>query len=144
MQYTLMWSKNYWLLHNLHSQTLCPPRFKCPPTKMKDNSSKQLRSPGGRLNENPVAWQRTRDADEKLCRLIRKPGRLHDEKPETWPVMGNWWFTGSACVQRAVVTRQGHLERENDRDRVRGRGCLHRLGPHKQHRLITSLWRRIF
>lgn len=50
---------------------------------MKDNSSKQLRSQGGRLNENLVAWQRTREADEKLCRLIRKPGRLDDEKPET-------------------------------------------------------------
>lgn len=56
---------------------------------MKDYSSKQLRSQGGRLNENLVAWQRTRDADEKLCRLIRKPGRLHDEKSEAWSVMVN-------------------------------------------------------
>jgi len=59
---------------------LFPPRSKCPPTKMKDNSSKQLRSKGGRLNENLVVWQRTRDADEKLRRLIRKPDRLDDEK----------------------------------------------------------------
>lgn len=55
------------------------------------------------LNENLVVWQRTREADEKLRRLIRKPGRLHDEKPETWPVMGNWQFTGSPCVLLAVV-----------------------------------------
>ena len=70
---------------------------------MKDNSSKQLCSQGGRLNENLVAWQRTREADEKLCRLIRKPGRLDDEKPETWPLMGILRFTGSACVLLAVV-----------------------------------------
>lgn len=72
---------------------------------MKDNFSKQLRSQGGRLNENLVAWQRTRDADEKLCRLIRKPGRLDDEKPETGPVMANWRFSGSACELLAVVGR---------------------------------------
>lgn len=71
---------------------------------MKDNSSKQLRSRGGRLNEKLVAWQRTREADEKPCRLIRKPGRLHDEKAETWPVMENWQFTGSACVLMATVS----------------------------------------
>lgn len=66
---------------------------------MKDHSSKQLHSQGGRLNENLVVWQRTREADEKLSRLIRKLGRLNDEKPETWPLMGNWQFTGFACMQ---------------------------------------------
>lgn len=47
---------------------------------MKDQSSKQLRSEGGRVNESPVAQRRTGEEDEKLCRLIRKPSRLEEEK----------------------------------------------------------------
>lgn len=79
-----------------------------------------------------MVWQRTRVADEKLRRLIRKPERLDDEKPETWPVMANWGFTGSACMLRAVVCfsyKTGRCEGENERGRIRGRECLDMLGP---------------
>ncbi|KAG7493815.1 hypothetical protein JOB18_016697 [Solea senegalensis] len=78
---------------------------------MKDHSSKQLHSPGGRLNENLVVWQRTSEADEKLRRLIRKPGRLDDEKPD---------LLGRHCELLLLpyltrVTRPP-IERENERD----------------------------
>lgn len=51
--------------------------------------------------------------------MIRKPGRLDDEKPETWPVMANCGFTGSACMLRAVVGSEVKASLDV-RERMRG------------------------
>lgn len=59
-------------------------------------------------------WQRTGEADEKLCRLIRKSGRLDDEKPESWPLMVDWGLTVLASELTSVVPRIGTTETEEE------------------------------
>lgn len=67
-----------------------PDRTRCPPTEMKDYSPQRLPSEGGRLNEDLLVGQWSRSADEKLCRLTRKPARLDDEKPGPRAEPANW------------------------------------------------------
>lgn len=57
---------------------------------MKDYSPQRLPSEGGRLNEDLLVGQWSRSADEKLCRLTRKPARLDDEKAGPRAEPANW------------------------------------------------------